>query len=732
MSSSASTVATAVAAATISTATAVSAAAVSAATAVSAAAVSSAAARAASTAAVAGTAAVATAFATAFAAAAAVARTSASGVASYGRRIRMCRVNCGKREFTKDFMIATAAGHKTKRECRRYEKPVCRYFQYSLQERGHTALMYHARTSRTLHMGIMSRVYCTAFADTVRYLMTTLQRSQARKRLHTAISKRAFMTNSEHRMVSPEGDPLTWLLDFRSILLDGEVLNDIVALFWDCLKKEQPFQAGGLETAAVALVAGLVMKAKAEGVTLNGFYVRKSRKKDGLQRVVEGTLTDEKIILLDDGLNSGKSLIRQIELLRLLGKEVHAVCVMVRFRDLSFYRYFEESGIRIISLFTLDDFPQTGGLAEYAKMVARYATPLAEILFDVKWKFQSENPGYFHILPKSAPVIDDERVYFGADNGVMWALNQSDGSVAWSYKTLFGAGMKRIFSSPALARGHVYFGAYDGNFYALDAKTGAKRWIYREADWIGSSPCVAEDLGLVFVGLEFGLWRKQGGIAALDLQTGEKRWWQHEESLTHSSPTYSKRANIVVVGSSNGAIFAYDAKTGKRWWTYNTSGAVRAGFALDEERGVVCFGSEDKNIYVLDIRTGTLVHKIETLEPIYSTPLVEDGKLYFGVLDKRMLCIDLDSGSVLWTFWTSSRVFSSPVMVNGRIYFGSNDGRLYELDPKTGAETGLFQATERIVNKIAYNPSTKRFFVPTYANELYCLLRKDADSSEHK
>ena len=89
------------------------------------------------------------------------------------------------------------------------------------------------------------------------------------------------------------------------------------------------------------------------------------------------------------------------------------------------------------------------------------------------------------------------------------------------------------------------------------------------------------------------------------------------------------------------------------------------------------------------------------------------------------MCIDLDKGAILWTFTTSSRVFAGPLMAEGRLYIGSNDGRLYELDPATGKETGFFQATERIVNRAVYNPSTKHFFVPTYANELYCLERKD-------
>src|SRR3989344_869796 len=236
--------------------------------------------------------------------------------------------------------------------------------------------------------------------STARYSMTP-ELSHARKRLHTALSKRAFMTNEAHRMVSPQGKPSKWFLDFRSIILDGPTLKDIASLYWDQLKPMLPFQVGGLETAAIALVAGVVLAAKADGVDLNGFYVRKSRKKDGLQRMVEGRLGDEKIVLIDDGLNSGKSFIRQIELLHLLGKKVHALCVMVRFREPSLYRYFEGSGIRIISLFTLDDFPKTGGVAEYTKTVAQYAPPLAEIPFNVKWKFESSDPSYFHILPKS-------------------------------------------------------------------------------------------------------------------------------------------------------------------------------------------------------------------------------------------------------------------------------------------------------------------------------------------
>ncbi|MDP2655489.1 MAG: hypothetical protein Q8P17_03070 [bacterium] len=50
---------------------------------------------------------------------------------------------------------------------------------------------------------------------------------------------------------------------------------------------------------------------------------------------------------------------------------------------------------------------------------------------------------------------------------------------------------------------------------------------------------------------------------------------------------------------------------------------------------------------------------------------------------------------------------------------------MYELDPETGKETAFFQAVERITAAATYNPKTKRFFVPTFANEIYCLSKDE-------
>ena len=538
--------------------------------------------------------------------------------------------------------------------------------------------------------------------------------------LKEVIAREVFVTKDRERIAGPSGDNDAWIFDFRRVLLRGGVLDVIAELFWEKCKDKMPFQVGGVEVASIPLIAALVLKANEKGAPINGFFIRKSRKKTGLLRMIEGELNDEKIILIDDLINTGGSLVRQVEILNKLDKKVILVLTVLRFRNMEYYKYFHDMGIEVQSLFTLDDFANS---LRVKNLVNKKDEPVPRP-FKAQWQFKSENPNYFYVVPKSAPIGDGKKVYFGADNGNFWAINQLDGSVSWKHRVLFGSQGKRIFSSPVIYEGLIYFGAYDGNFYALNKETGERKWVFMEADWIGSSPAIASDLGLIFVGLEFGLWKRRGGIVALDLESGQKKWECTMLGLTHSSPAYSEKHRTVVCGSNDFSVHGFDAQGGNPIWNYQTGGEVKASFAFDEGRGLVAFGSFDKHIYVLNVKTGELVYKIETNEAIYSTPLIWENRLYVASLDKNLYTIDLNTGKILWKFATNGRIFASPEAIVGKIYIGSNDGRLYEIDPETGKNTAFFQATERITNKIAYNKETGRIFLPTFANEIYCLSKK--------
>lgn len=539
---------------------------------------------------------------------------------------------------------------------------------------------------------------------------------ETRQRLRKEIAARVFKKKSaSFTFISKTGVEIPWGFDFRTILLEPQWLNAYAELFWERYKDQYPFQVGGSETAGIPLVAAIVMKSQERGSPVTGFFVRKSRKKDSTLNAIEGTLSDAPIILVDDLINSGQTLHKAILQLERADRKITDIFTLLAFRPLDAYRFVFDRNIRIKSIFSLEDF----GLPLESARTPEIPTQS----FKVLWRFKSEYPSYQYVFEKSAPIIDTERVYFGSDQGILWALNQADGTVSWQYRVGLHPKGKGIFSTPALAHGVLYFGAYDGNVYAIDAKTGKKKWVFIEADWVGSSPAVATDLGILFIGLEFGLFKKHGGIVALDAATGEKRWEYTMSEYVHSSPLYIPQEKLVVIGCNDNSVYCFEAKTGKLRWKKETGGPIKSSFAYDPKHRLIICGSFDGHVYALDSRDGSETWKYKTGAGIFSTPLIHDGVVYVSSLDKNLYALDLTTGASRWAYSTAGRIFSSPVFAAGSIWIGSNDGRVYELNPTTGALCSFFQATERIVNAIAYNTHTDSLFVPTQANELFCLRK---------
>ncbi len=543
-------------------------------------------------------------------------------------------------------------------------------------------------------------------------MLLTKDQEKMRKLL-AILREKGVATKDKQDIISVTGDYSEWLVDLRNVFLRSDALNLIVDIFWQELEKYYPFQVGGQEVAAIPLVAAIVLKSQLLGKPVNGFIMRKSRKKYGLQRIIEGEVSAEKIILVDDLINSGTTALRQIKVLEEIGRQPEMFFALVDFRKKKNEEFLQKKNIKLISLFDLSDL----GLAisESEEKIA------AKDYYKTIWRFQSPNPTHFYSVPKSVPCLDEKKIYFGSDSGIFWALNQTDGSVAWKFETGYHVLRKGIFSSPAVYDGLVYFGAYDGNMYALNKETGRFKWKYMDADFIGSSPVVAPELGMVFVGLEFALAGKQGGVVALDLKTGKKIWEYGMREYVHCSPAYSPEKKLLAIGGNDSCVYLFEAKSGKLRWKYETGGPIKASLTFDLKRNLLLFGSFDKHLYALDLDSGGVKGKFETREVLHSTPKVFDGNVYFSSLDKNLYSVNLESGKLNWKFPTNGRIFSSPEVIDGKIFICSNDGRMYEIDSKTGKAESFFQATERIVNKVVYNEKTKRFFVSTGANEVYCL-----------
>ncbi|MDR3570913.1 MAG: PQQ-binding-like beta-propeller repeat protein [Candidatus Pacebacteria bacterium] len=535
--------------------------------------------------------------------------------------------------------------------------------------------------------------------------------------LHEAIASIALVRRQSGAVIVEQEQTerrADWIFDFRALLLQPHWLNRYAEIFWELYESKLPFQVGTMETAGISLVSAVVMKGMERGTPVNGFFIRKSRKRQGLMRQIEGTLNEHPIVLLDDLINTGFTFDKQLAVLADTGKKVTDIFSLLAFRANDAYTSFENRGITMRYLFTLKDF---GIPLLYDRLQKKSS-------FEEVWHYTGPNPSFHLVVQKSAPVLGDSLVYLGCDDGVMRALDQNTGAVAWEFTVGKHPDGKGILSTPALHNGILYFGAYDGVVYALDAKTGIVRWKYVDADWVGSSPCVAASLGLVYIGVEFGLFGKRGGIVALDLRTGERRWQRKMPSLTHASPLYVSEEDMVVIGSNNGVCYAYNARDGAELWQYPTESDIKTTPAYNPDLKLLFVASMDGKLYALHAQTGEPAYAYETGASIYSIPLVSGNTVYVASLDKYLYAIDCETSKLRWSFETRGRIFGSPVIASGSLFIGSNDGRLYELDPERGDLLGEFQASERILSKIAYNAGSKLLFARTVANELYCLRKK--------
>lgn len=540
---------------------------------------------------------------------------------------------------------------------------------------------------------------------------------EAKSYLRERIINKAFVKDEVGLLDEFTQRNMNWVMNFKSLSMDKLFLEAFVVLFDETFKEFNRVQVCGMESGALPFVTAIRLHSK---ICISAFYIRKSAKKSDLAKMVEGEiLKDVPIIIIDDLINDGNTVKKQLTVLESLGFESSDLFSLLRFRENKDYESVFGKIFKVKSVFDLNDFTSELGVINKNNQTSHLPNFYA---WEGLWKIKLSKHNPFIVVPKSAPVADEKYVYIGSDDGGMRAISKLDGKVIWEMKIPFGGGGKRIFSSPALYKDNIFFGGYDGTFYCLDAVTGKRRWLFMDADWIGSSPVVSPIGDAVYIGLEFGLFKKRGGVAAVDIKTGKLLWGYYDMTgLTHASPAISLKLNVVICGCNDNFIYCFDRKKGDLLWKFETQGEVKYAAVFDEKRKLVIIGSMDGGIYCIHTETGELYHLFETRGAFYSNPILFEDKVIIGNLDKKIYCFNLSKKKEVWAIETKGRVFASPVKHKESIFIGTNEGAVYELNVHTGKVISLIQLTERVVNKIIIEEEKGKrvLFVPTHACELY-------------
>lgn len=331
-----------------------------------------------------------------------------------------------------------------------------------------------------------------------------------------------------------------------------------------------------------------------------------------------------------------------------------------------------------------------------------YAGPGPRVFHRLKWKFPTGN------RVVGSPVLNDNVIYFGSDDGNVYAVDAESGRQLWRTAT-----RGPVPCTPAIANGTVYVNSYDGKFYALDARTGAVKWKFTTGgerrfeakglhgmqpktqtfadpfDIFLSSPTVVD--GAVYFG------SGDSHVYSLDAATGALRWKFKTGDVVHASPAVVD--GVVFIGSWDSYFYALEAKTGKEKWRFhggedplvhNQVGFQSSPAVVD---GVVYTGCRDAKLYALDAATGKERWKFENgLSWVITSPAVADGKVYFGTSDSSLYhVVDAATGKPLLQQDARAYMFSSPAIAGDVVFIGVLNGTLAARDRNTGEMLWEFQ-----------------------------------------
>ena len=321
------------------------------------------------------------------------------------------------------------------------------------------------------------------------------------------------------------------------------------------------------------------------------------------------------------------------------------------------------------------------------------------------------------------PSVYRGAIYFGADNGVIFAVRE-DKSLKWSTPLGSSAALR---SNPVLANGVLYCAAMDHKVYSLDAELGTVRWSYPAANLI-YGPAVSN--GVVY----FVAWY-DAFYAVRDDVTHGTLLWSWPVAAAQGAPAI---ANGMIIVPENHRILAFSNGGYIRGSvnlipSRNVTVEIEASIDGELKRKAVVFGSGSyslgvpSGVYSLEahapgyeikiagpfsIEAGGSAeadfslnsawpmlkqdrgHTADSLDSLITPPLsfrwshptsgpigssasIVNGKLYFGSDDNVLRMINHADGSFLFSYGAGGDINSTPLVADGKVYVGAHDSRLY-------------------------------------------------------
>jgi orotate phosphoribosyltransferase len=165
--------------------------------------------------------------------------------------------------------------------------------------------------------------------------------------------KENSILNGEFTLSS--GEKSSYYIDARISTLSAESLGVITDIFYEKITNKGLFYVGGPTIGADPIVGAILNKSYIEKNPLKGFLVRSGQKQHGTKKAIEGPpLSDTEVVIVEDVVSTGGSIISAIEEVEKLGSKVVLILSIVD-REMGARNKFLELNIEYDPIFRISE-----------------------------------------------------------------------------------------------------------------------------------------------------------------------------------------------------------------------------------------------------------------------------------------------------------------------------------------------------------------------------------------
>ncbi len=247
----------------------------------------------------------------------------------------------------------------------------------------------------------------------------------------------------------------------------------------------------------------------------------------------------------------------------------------------------------------------------------------------------------FHHQQLCSPIIKDNIVYQGMQDGVILAQHIETKRILWEY---------HVVGQPtgvAYYKNTMFLATLKGNIYALNMENGSLLWSYDTHKEILAKPVIQDKNLYVQTSLDT--------LYAFNLHDGTLNWQYTSKNVlegleVHLTPVPYISNNVLYTGFSNGDAVALDATTGRILWTHKPATVKQFQDITIEPVGndsIVIFSSYDNGLMCLNKKDGTMVWERNDLKRAVAMFLTNNA-LYAALIDGKIYRLDIRTGDTIW------------------------------------------------------------------------------------